>query len=212
MSHSKFKIAGLLALALVLIAAIWFVVGLPRTFELRQLSQTDGMLVYADETEASGIYQRYTSFLAKAPLPDGARTFLLQHCEANTSSVVLRSLHPEISATELAKTEGMTIVNFLDLQLGADADAAIEQIVAKAPQLRILHLQGDISTDGLRTICKGLPDLEDLFLAGANFEQPVTELEDHLLKLQGMTLSECQLSREFNEGLEARPDIKIAIQ
>lgn len=190
---------------------IWFSLGLPRTFQLRELDKTPGFLVYADETTAPAAYRQWAGFLDACPMPSAIRRFLLQYCEAKSSRVVVRGLHPLTTPEEIAPLEEMQIVHFLDLQVGRQADLAIEEIVARAPNLRILHLTGDVSENGLRSICRGLPELEDLYLARARIQGAVTEFENGLLKLQGVTFSECSLDREFLESLDNRPDVKIAI-
>lgn len=146
------------------------------------------------------------------PLPTAAREFCYHYCEAQTSTVVLRNLHPEISAEEIRKLKGMEIVNFLDLQIGEEANQVIEEIVKKAPNLRILHLQGKVTEQGMKMICQGFPALEDLYLAGAEIEFPIPEFETGLLKLQGITLENCKLGRGFSKSLDCRPDVKIALQ
>ncbi len=190
----------------------WFASGLPRVLLLRDLSANPGLLVYADETAQSPFYRSLTSSIESAPFPNSLRKFLLQYCEASTSNVVLRSLHPEISLEEVKGIKGMGIVNFLDIQAGEDANLIIDCLVDKAPNLRILHLQGSLTGDGLQKICQGLPDLEDIYLADANIQGPVPELETGLRKLQGLTFDNCELGREFLKTLEARPDVKIARQ
>lgn len=190
---------------------IWFSLGLPRTFQLRELDNTPGFLVYADETTAPVAYRRWAAFLDACPMPSPVRRFLLQYCEAKSSRVVVRGLHPLTTPEEIAPLESMKIVHFLDLQLGKQADQAIEEIVTKAPNLRILHLTGGVSEKGLRTICRHLPELEDLYLAGARIHGTVAEFENGLHKLQGVTFSGCSLDREFLRSLDNRPDVKIAI-
>jgi hypothetical protein len=212
MKQTARKIWGPLAALVVLGPGLWLASGLPRTLLLRNLSATPGLLVYADETAQSPLYRSITSSIESAPLPHSLRKFLLQYCEASTANVVLRSLHPEITLEEVKAIQGMEIVNFLDIQAGADANLIIDYIVANAPNLRILHLQGTVTEEGLRKICLGLPDLEDLYLANAAIKDPVPDLETGLRKLQGLTFDNCELGREFLKNLEGRPDVKIARQ
>jgi len=212
MKLSARKFWGSITAVPVLALGFWFASGLPRTLLLRDLSATPGLLVYADETAQSPFYRSLTSSIETAPLPNGFRKFLLQYCEASTSNVVLRSLHPEISVAEVKAIKGMGIVNFLDIQAGADADLIIDLIAGKAPNLRILHLQGSVTEEGMKKICRGLPDLEDIYLANATLREAVPDLETGLRKLQGLTLDNCKLGRGFLKTLEGRPDVKIARQ
>ncbi|MDF1755153.1 MAG: hypothetical protein P1U89_20360 [Verrucomicrobiales bacterium] len=206
------KLAGSAIAIGVLVLSIWFASGLPRTLMLRGLSTTPGLIVYADETVASPGYRQWTSFIDSCPIPAGPKKFLLQYCEAGTSSIVVRSLHPVITDQEIKSLKGMELINFLDIQAGEHANQAIDHIVRKAPNLRILHLQGNVDENGLRKICKGLPNLEEIYLANAIIENPVPELETGLLNLQGITFDQCELGRGFTKSLATRPDVKIAMQ
>ncbi len=201
-----------LTISILGLSLAWFLAGIPRTLQLRQLSETPGLLVYADDTRSSEFYRTVTSVIETFPMPDSLRMFLLQYSEARTSHIVMRGLHPVITPGEIRDLGNLEIVDFLDLQAGPHADEIASLAGERIPQLRILHLQGALTDSGLAAICRAFPDLEELHLVDARIEGRVEELERGLRKLQGITFTNCELGRGFLASLENRPDVKIARQ